>query len=433
MTMNRRTFLASLSTSVAGLAIASCASADNKHSAQSGKKVVVVGGGFAGATAAKYLRKFDPSLNVTLIDESPQYVTCPASNWVIGGFRELPTITWDRGALQRKYGVNLVQDTVVDIEPTAKYVKTKQGEKFAYDRLIVAAGISIKWNALTGYDEAAAELLPHAWKAGAQTTLLRKQLEALPDGGRVFMVCPANPFRCPPGPYERASLIAHYLKTHKPKSKLVLFDAKDNFSKQGLFEKAWTDLYGYGTAKSLIEWVPASKDGKIVEVDAKNKTIISEFGEKHKGDVINVIPPQQAGIIAQTAGLVNETGWSPVDHQTWESKKHPFIHVIGDASIAGAMPKSGSSANSQAKFCAAAVIALLNDITPPKPNWLNICYSLVNPEYAISVTSVYELDAEKKVAEIKASAGVSKPDSDKQLEALYTENWYKNIIQDSFL
>ncbi|ALG66791.1 NAD(P)/FAD-dependent oxidoreductase [Beggiatoa leptomitoformis] len=430
--LNRRAFL-SLAGGISGLAIAGCANADNKVAQASGKKVVVVGGGFAGATVAKYLRKFDASVQVTLIDENPQYITCPASNWVIGGFRELSTLTWDRGALHSRHGVTLVQDLVTTIDPDAKSVTTKKGDKFVYDRLIVAPGIAIKWNGLEGYDEAAAELLPHAWKAGAQTTLLRKQLEALPDGGKVFMVCPANPFRCPPGPYERASLIAHYLKTNKPKSKLVLFDAKDNFSKQGLFEKAWANLYGYGTAQSLIEWVPASKDGKIVQVDVKNKTLISEFGEKHKGDVINVIPPQQAGIIAQTAGLSNETGWCAVDAQTWESKKYPFIHLIGDASIAGAMPKSGSSANSQAKFCAAAVIALLNEVAPPKPTWLNVCYSLVNPEYAISVTSVYALDAEQKVAEIKASAGVSKPESNKQLEALYTENWYQNIVKDSFL
>ena len=257
------------------------------------------------------------------------------------------------------------------------------GATLDYDRLVLAPGIDLSFDALPGYTESAAEAMPHAWKAGAQTALLRRQLEAMPDGGTVVISAPANPFRCPPGPYERASLIAHYLKTRKPRSKLIILDAKDMFSKQRLFQAAWSELY-----PGLIEWVGLSSGGKVTAVDPATRTFVTEFGE-HKADVANVIPPQRAGRIAAAAGVADRTGWCPVDPVTFESRLVPNIHVIGDAAIVGGMPKSAFSANAQAKVCAAAVARLLRGEAPTEPKLINTCYSLVAPDYGISVAGVY--------------------------------------------
>src|SRR4030095_1832356 len=249
------------------------------------------------------------------------------------------------------------------------------GTRLPYDRLILAPGIDIRWGALPGYDEAAAARMPHAWRAGEQTLLLRRQLEAMPDGGLVVISAPANPFRCPPGPYERASLIAHYLKAQKPHSKLIVLDAKDAFSKQRLFQAAWAELY-----PGLLEWVPLSKGGNVTSVDAATRTLVTDFG-KHQAKVANVIPPQKAGRIAEVAGVADRSGWCPIDPVTFESKLQPGIHIIGDAAIAGAMPKSAFAANSQAKVCAAAVATLLAGGMPPSPKLINTCYSLVAPRH----------------------------------------------------
>ena len=269
-----------------------------------------------------------------------------------------------------------------------------------YDRLILSPGIDIAWGALPGYDEAAAERMPHAWKAGEQTLLLRRQLEAMPDGGVVVISAPANPYRCPPGPYERASLIADYLKTHKPRSKLLLLDAKDIFSKQKLFQAAWKELY-----PGLLEWVSLSDGGKVTRVDPATNTFETDFGS-HKADVANVIPPQRAGAIAAAAGVVDRTGWCPIDPVTFESKLQPGIHVIGDAAIAGAMPKSAFAANAQAKVCADAVAQLLAGNAPAEPRLINTCYSLVAPGNAISVAGVYR-PLNGQLTDIEGAGGTS--------------------------
>ncbi len=314
------------------------------------------------------------------------------------------------------------------IDPAARKVSLKSGSVMEYDRLVISPGIDLKWGALEGYDEAASKAMPHAWKAGPQTLLLRKQLEAMPDGGVVLIAPPANPFRCPPGPYERASMIAHYLKTNKPKSKIIILDAKEKFSKQALFMGGWEELYG-----EMIEWRAASAGGSVSRVDPKAMTVETEFGDE-KGDVINVIPPQSAGRIAVDAGLANDKGWCPVDQQTFESTMHKNIHVISNACIAGKMPKSGYAANSQAKACAAAVAAMLKGEQPGGVSFINICYSLVAPDYGISVAAVYRL-TDKGIVGVKGAGGVSPasaPDSFRRNEAKYAAGWYDSITSDMF-
>ncbi|NNF96375.1 MAG: FAD-dependent oxidoreductase, partial [Halobacteria archaeon] len=268
------------------------------------------------------------------------------------------------------------------------------------------------------------------WQGGPQTTLLRDQLLAMPDGGVVILAAPDNPFRCPPGPYERASMIAHYLKQHKPKSKILILDAKDKFSKQPLFMQGWEALY-----PGMIEWVSGSQGGRIDEVDVTNRILQAELGDKHKGDVVNFIPPQKAGAIVHTAGLVNNDGWCPVDQRTFESSVHPGIHIIGDASIAGKMPKSGFAANSQGKVCAAAIVSAFSGTTMPEPSYVNTCYSLVAPDYGISVAAVYRYDKEKGIYVVEGSGGVSPKDADadyREKEARYAAGWYDSITFDTF-
>ncbi len=423
--INRREFLAYAGAlSAAGLF--GCASMGG---GAAGPRVVIVGGGFGGATCAKYLRKLaGPNVSITLVEKNPNYVTCPFSNTVIGGMRTLESITHKYDALAKTYKIDVVHDTVTAVDPAAKKVTLQGGKTLAYDRMIISPGIDFKWGAIEGYDEAASETMPHAWKAGAQTALLRKQLEAMPDGGVVVIAAPPDPFRCPPGPYERASLIAHYLKQNKPKSKILILDAKDKFSKQPLFQDAWDQLY-----PGMIDWMPGSQGGKVTRVDVKEMTAYVD-NSAHKGDVINIIPPQKAGALAHTAGLVNESGWCPVDPRTFESKLHPNIHVIGDACLGGKMPKSGYSAHSQGKVCAAQITALLSGQPPVDPSWINTCYSLIAPDYGITVAAVYRATAEG-IVDVQGAGGVSPreaPRSVRQAEAIYADGWYKSITADVF-
>jgi sulfide dehydrogenase [flavocytochrome c] flavoprotein chain len=390
-------------------------------------RVVVVGGGFAGATCARALRQLDPRIAVTLVESNPTFVACPLSNAVIGGLRELSAqqFTYERVAAD---GITVARATATSVDVTARSVTLADGARLPYDRLVLAPGIDIRWDALAGYDEAAAALMPHAWRAGEQTLLLRRQLEAMDDGGLVVISAPANPFRCPPGPYERASLIAHYLKTKKPRSKLIVLDAKDTFSKQRLFQAAWAELY-----PSLLEWVPLSKGGSVTSVDAATRTLVTDFG-RHQAKVANVIPPQKAGRIAEFAGVADRSGWCPIDPATMESKLQPGIHVIGDAAIAGAMPKSAFAANSQAKVCAAAVATLLRGGTPAVPKLINTCYSLVAPDYGISVAGVYHPSG-GQLADVPGAGGVSPADASRAAraaEAVLAEAWFRTITVEVF-
>lgn len=392
--------------------------------AKAGGHVVVIGGGFGGATAAKYLHRLAPNLKVTLIEANKGYITCPGSNWVIGGIRTMKDITHSYKPLA-KQGVKVIHDTVTVVNPEKKEIGLKGGKSLSYDRLIVSPGIDLKWGAIEGYDEAASELCPHAWKAGPQTDLLIKQLKAMPAGGTFVMAIPGDPYRCPPGPYERASMVAHYCKQHNPTAKILLLDAKANFSKEKLFKAGWTKLYG-----EMISWKGQSEDGKVLRVDPKTKTAYTEFGE-YKADVLNVIPPQHAGAIARESGLADDKGWCPVNPRTFESTQHANIHVIGDSSIAAPMPKSGYSANSQGKVVAAAVAALMAGQEPPEPAWINTCYSLIGPEYGISVAGVYKIK-DSKLISVEGSGGVSAADLDTTLEAAYGQSWYTTITEDTF-
>jgi NADPH-dependent 2,4-dienoyl-CoA reductase/sulfur reductase-like enzyme len=346
---------------------------------------------------------------------------------VIAGLRDMAAQRFGYDAI-RAEGIAIAQDQATTIDPQARRISLRGGSTLEYDRLVLAPGIAIRWDALPGYDEAAAAVMPHAWLAGDQTLLLRRQLEAMPDGGTVVISAPANPFRCPPGPYERASLIAYYLKKAKPRSKLIILDAKDTFSKQHLFQNAWLQLY-----PELIEWVSLSNGGKVISVDAKTRTLVTDFAN-YKADVANVIPPQRAAGVAQVAGVVDGTGWCPIDPVTFESRLQRNIHVIGDAAIAGAMPKSAFAANAQAKVCADAVAAFLHGEAPSPPKLINTCYSLVAPDYAISIAGVYH-PAGGQLADVEGAGGVSPIDAPtdfRALEAAYAEAWFRTITAETF-
>ncbi|CCQ73700.1 NAD(P)/FAD-dependent oxidoreductase [Magnetospira sp. QH-2] len=421
--MLRLTGAAAATTTIVGCNVASAAS----------RRVVVVGGGTGGATAAKYLRMADPTIEVTLIEPLKIHHTCYLSNEVLSGHRSIDQVSVGYDGLMA-HGITVVHDMVTAIDGEKQEVVTKGGDKFGYDRCIVSPGVDFKWETIEGYNADVANTITHAWKAGPQTVTLRKQLEAMRDGGTVIISAPTNPFRCPPGPYERASQIAMYLQAHKPKSKVLILDPKDTFSKKGLFEQAWKKLYGYGTSNSLIEWVPAAEGGKITGVDAKGMTLAGDVDD-FKGDVINIIPAQKAGKIAFAAGLT-EGDWCPVDKKTFESKLVPKVHVIGDASSSAKMPKSGYAANSQAKVTANAVMNLLNGMDPETPAYVNTCYSIAGKGYGFSVAAVYQLDeANNQILPVKGSGGLTPMDANAQdlmREVSFAHSWYDNIVHDSF-
>jgi sulfide dehydrogenase [flavocytochrome c] flavoprotein subunit len=429
--ISRREFVKLLGAggALSAFGLAGCETTGKPGAGKAAPRVVIVGGGFGGATCAKYLRMYDPGISVTLIEQNATYTTCPGSNWVLGGMRKMDDLVQNYNALRSKHGVNVLQDRVTKVDAGKRLVTTSSGKTVEYDRLVMSPGIDFRWNAIAGYDEAASHLMPHSWKAGPQTELLLKQLRAMPNGGTFIMAPPPMPFRCPPGPPERASMVAHYFKTQKPRSKILILDAKDNFSKQDLFMDAWNELY-----PGMIEWVPASKGGKIERVDPKTLTVYSEGGT-HKGDVVNIIPPQRAGEIATLTGLTNDSGWCPVNQQTFESTLVPGIHVIGDSAVAGALPKSGHIANNIGKMTAASIVSLLRGVKPPTPSHVNTCYSLVGPEYGISIAAVYRLGEDGMLAGVKGAGGVSPreaPAIQRIQEATYAQGWYASITSDSF-
>lgn len=393
----------------------------------SGPHVVIVGGGYGGATAAKYTRLFsEGKVRVTLIEPNAQFISCPISNLVIGGLKDMNYITTSYENLQKRHGVKVVRDMVTTIDPDKRTVKLAGGAEIGYDRLIVSPGIDFMWNTLPGMASAEAKSkVLHAWKAGEQTVALRKQLEAMPDGGVYALTIPLAPYRCPPGPYERACLVANYFKKAKPKSKVVIFDANDDIqSKKGLFTKAWNDHY-----KGMIEY---RAKHKVTDVDVATNTLKFEFNEDFKASVANVVPDMRAGDIAVKTGLATANSrWCEVDFLTFESKAHKNIHVLGDSiQIAPAMPKSGHMANQHGKTCAAAVVNLLTGHQPPQlPLYANTCYSFVNDEDVVHVASVHRYDAERKtMLTVPGSGGVSVAAS--ELEGRYALAWAQNIWAD---
>ncbi len=400
--------------------------------AQTQARLLIVGGGFGGASAANFARRTYPWLDVTLVEPQTRFVTCPYRNLVLAGKKTIGDISHSYDGLRAR-GVRVVHDYVVGIDAGARNVRLRGGETIAYDKMILSPGIAVRWGAIEGYDEAAAQIMPHAWTPGdaAQTQVLRAQLEAMPDGGVVGFAIPGNPFRCPPGPYERISMVASYLKRHKPKSKILALDAKDAFSKQGLFQDAWNELY-----PGMIEWVPANKDGRVTRVDTKERVLESEFGIRHKVAVANVIPPQAAAAIVRDAGFADQSGWAPVNPLTFESRVAPHIHIIGDANIPGPMPKSGYIANSTAKQAVASAAAALRGEAAPSAVYFNTCYSHVGEDYGISVVGVFRPNADgSAIVEVPNSGGVSPRGSlpeQRRLEALYADAWYESITRDMF-
>lgn len=394
--------------------------------AQSAGRVVVVGGGFGGAACARALKRADAKLQVTLIEPNKIFISCPFSNEVIAGLREIEAQQFGYDKLTAE-GISVVAQAATTIDTQKRSVTTADGKAFGYDHLVLSPGIDFHVEALPGYDDAASERMPHGWKAGAQTLLLRRQLEAMADGGTVAIAIPANPSRCPPAPYERASLIAHYLKTNKPRSKVLILDAKDSFSQQRLFETAWKELYG-----DMIERVALSQGGRVTSVDAATRTIVTEFGN-YTPDVANVIPPQRAGRIAEIAGAADATGWCPIDPITFESKLVKNVHVIGDACLGGGIPKSASAASAQGKACAAAIVNLLAGRAPETPRLTGVCYNIVAPGYGFSLVGNYQPKGDI-FAEVEggATSPVDAPRELRARDAIEAEHWFQTITADTF-
>ena len=388
-------------------------------------RVVVVGGGFGGATAAKYIRMWDPAIEVVMVERGDAFVSCPMSNLVLGGSKTMADITHRYTGLQ-KHGVTVVQDEVSGVDAVARTVRLARGGELAYDRLIVSPGIDFMFGEIQGFEAAMnSGAVLHAWKAGAQTIALRKQLENMRDGGVYVLSVPLAPYRCPPGPYERASQVASYFKKAKPRCKVLVLDANPDVTSKGpLFKRAWADLY-----PGILEY---RGNSKAVGVDPKTNTVRLEV-EDVKGDVLNIVPPQRAGDIAANAGLITANNrWCGVDWRTMESTAVKGVHVLGDATLsAPAMPKSGSMANQHAKICASAVVAMLNGQAPnPEPKIINTCYSYVSDDQAIHVASVHAWnEKDKTLTTVAGSGGVSSARN--ALEGAFAWAWAQDIWQDA--
>lgn len=419
---NRRRVIAT----AAGLAAASLLPAPAL--AQGRARVAIVGGGFGGAAAARTLAEAAPEIDVTLVTDTGSFTTCPFSNLVIAGEMPLSQITFGYDGLAAA-GVEVRQGRAAEIDAGAKVVRLEDGGEVAFDRAIVSPGIDLKFDAVPGYDEAAAEVMPHAWKAGAQTELLRDQLAALPEGGVFLMVVPNNPYRCPPGPYERASLVAHALSRSNPRAKIIIVDGKDSFSKQSLFMEGWEKLY-----PGMITHVPFGETGGIFEARPAEREVETAF-ETFRGDVVNFIPPQKAADVVLRSGFGGDGEWCQIDQATFESALAPGVHLLGDAAIVGDMPKSGFSAAAQGAACAHVVAALLRGEAPPQAVLLNTCYSLLSPDYGISVAGVYRLNGEGRLASVEGSGGNSPLGADDafhRAEAGYARSWYASLTRHVF-
>jgi NADPH-dependent 2,4-dienoyl-CoA reductase/sulfur reductase-like enzyme len=395
--------------------------------AEPNSRLVVVGGGFAGATLARSVKRLSPEITVVLIEARERYVSCPMSNLVIAGRRSLAAQTFDYRGLEAA-GVEVVRGMAVDVDATKQCVRLQGGVTIDYDRLVLAPGVILNFDQLSGMSEQGAEKMPHAWQAGAQTTLLRRQIEAMPDDGLVVISVPAAPYRCPPGPYERASLITSYLKQNKPKAQILILDSNERFSKQALFQQGWKHLYG-----DRIRWQSASNDGRVIRVEPDAMRLHTDFAT-HTPDVANIIPPQQAGLIAHRAGVADASGWCPVNSLSFESRLQPNIHVIGDAAIAAPMPKSAFAANAQAKVCAIALVRLFRGMQPQSTVLANTCYSYLEPNSAISISGAYRTQ-DGQFASIAAAAGASPlipPEGLQAQEALHAADWFRAITQETF-
>ncbi len=462
--MNRRDFL-----KLGGLATAvSAATLSNVHAA-SVPHVVIIGGGVGGATAAKYLKLADKDVKVTIIEKNPVYVRPYGSSEVIVGHIPYSAIEVRYDDLKKNYGIEFIIDTVTGFDPAARSVTLASGSSVNYDKLIVSPGIQLKYDAIPGYSEDIANSqVPSGWIAGPQTQLLAEQLKAIPQGGTFVLVAPPNPYRCPPGPYERTALVTEWMLKHNPKGKVLLLDPKDNFVTDTTMLQGWNRLYNFPipadyeaafvtelkkskvlsendgvaqlyekgilqkpTGPSMITWVRAKEGGRALKLDVANKTIETESGVHHY-DVLNIVPPMVAGKIAHDMGLADKTGFCPIDFATFESSIHKGVYVIGDASITP-MPKSGASANTQAKVVAMAVLAALKGQAPAVPAWGNVCYALAGHEYGLFVVDVFELK-DGKITNVSGPRYqiLNASQAQIRLAALYTETWIRTFTADCF-
>ena len=427
MRIQRRAFLKALGAAGVGATTVSTLPGCASIGRGAGGKVVVVGGGYGGATAAKYIRMWsNGGIDVTMVEPNAEFISCPLSNLVLGGSKTIADVTVSYDNLTKIHGVRMVKDTASAIDSDRRIVKLAGGGELPFDRLVLSPAVDFIWDKLPALNNADAQSrILHAWKAGVQTIALRRQLEAMPDGGVYAVSIPVAPYRCPPGPYERACQVAWYFKRAKPKSKVLILDGNDDVTSKGpLFKRAWADEY-----KGIVEYRP---NHVLIDVDVATRTAKFEIQDGVKADVLNVVPPQRAGAIARSAGVVTANDrWCDVDFLTFESVKVKNIHVLGDAiQVATGMPKSGHMANQHAKICAAAVVALLAGQPPnPTPVLTNTCYSFITDKDVIHVSSVHQYDQEKKtLLPVAGSGGVSSAMND--LEGRYAFNWAKNIWAD---
>jgi len=390
-------------------------------------KVVIIGGGAGGASVAHYLKKGAPQLDVTLIEIQAKYTTCFFSNLYLGGFRTLDSITHDYEGL-KKLGIKVISELATGVDTTKKQVTLKTSDKISYDKLVLSPGIDFKYDAIEGYSAEVAKTMPHAWKAGIQTQILKTQLKEMKAGGTVVMAAPPNPYRCPPGPYERASMIAHFLKTNKPGSKLMIFDTKEKFSKMALFQEGWLDYY-----ENIIEWVsPEFTDGGVKKVDVSAMTVTTGDGEVTKADVANIIPAQKAGKIAHIAGCA-KGDWCPINPKDFSSALKKDVYVIGDSSIAKAMPKSAFSANSQARVVANAIQAELVGKRKFPARYRNTCWSMISVDNSVKVGANYTAGPEALITKDKFISKTGETDELRKKTFNESLSWYDSITTEMFV
>lgn len=421
MSLSRRAVLQGLGAASIGLSLPAQAAAK--------ARVIVIGAGFGGATCAKFLRRLAPNIDVLLIDARARWCTGPFTNLAITGLRSVDSITRSTAAIGRAHGLRTLVDEVTAIDPIAKTVTVAGGKRLHADRIVLSPGIAMRWGLIEGLTAEVSGAMPHAWTGDAQVQSLRDRLDTVPDGGTILISAPPNPYRCPPGPYERASLIAeHLLATGRKRCKILIADAKDDFTKRPLFLAEWDERYG-----AMIEWVSRTKGGEVARVDASTGEVwLRDQSASIGTHLASIVPPQQAAAIAKAADVSDESGWCPVHPQNFESTRHAGIHVIGDAAVAAPMPKSAFAANSQAKLCASAIAAALAGRPAADARMINTCYSLVAHDAAISVSGFYSAASGRIAIVSEGLSPLSPPDGLRAREAAQAHDWYESISTDSF-